>query len=200
MGNYIKILGLILLQTTTSTFSCEPAEDAELIDGFTVYTIEAGAHKSSQSVMQFEGEVMEFKVKFDSTAQYATTDPANQNDINKLYGFNDCGQEIYNHVHSARFGWRWYYGELQLYAYCYTDKELTKEYLKSIQIDSVYNCSIAITDSSYIFSINERVYQNIKRGCSDKSAIKYRLYPYFGGDETAPHDINVFIEDLSQIQ
>jgi hypothetical protein len=24
----------------------------------------------------------------------------------------------------------------------------------------------------------------------------YQLYPYFGGDETAPHDINIWIKNL----
>jgi hypothetical protein len=27
----------------------------------------------------------------------------------------------------------------------------------------------------------------------------YRLYPYFGGDETAPHDISIWVKDLIEV-
>jgi hypothetical protein len=34
------------------------------------------------------------------------------------------------------------------------------------------------------------------RGCSGGSLASYQLYPYFGGDETAPHDITILIDEL----
>jgi hypothetical protein len=36
------------------------------------------------------------------------------------------------------------------------------------------------------------------RAAATVKAKGYRLYPYFGGDETAPHDITISIRDERQ--
>ncbi|RDC63253.1 hypothetical protein AHMF7616_01854 [Adhaeribacter pallidiroseus] len=36
----------------------------------------------------------------------------------------------------------------------------------------------------------------MSRGCSGTSD-KYKLFPYFGGDETAPHNIKIEIKELA---
>ena len=35
----------------------------------------------------------------------------------------------------------------------------------------------------------------MNRGCRDSSMTGYKLYPYFGGNKTAPHDIKIKVEE-----
>ena len=58
---------------------------------------------------------MNFIAKFDNTAIYPAviTDYNHAYDMNKLYGFSEGFNNQYN---SARIGWRWLNGELQLFA------------------------------------------------------------------------------------
>jgi len=73
---------------------------------FINYTIKQGKQFCDQTTLSsVEYAELKFLVKFDSSAIYTTTDPENQYDINKLYGFSDNNS---NHQEfSARFGWRW---------------------------------------------------------------------------------------------
>ncbi|UII26213.1 hypothetical protein LVD15_23400 [Fulvivirga maritima] len=83
------------------------------------YTIRAGSHSSNPMPEGFSDDELVFTALFDSSAVYKTEAEANQADINKLMGFSDCG--AHHHENSARFGWRWYNDELQVFAYCYVD-------------------------------------------------------------------------------
>ncbi|MFH0867381.1 MAG: hypothetical protein V1904_14405 [Bacteroidota bacterium] len=132
-------------------------------------------------------------MKFDSSAVYETSDSLNQCDINKLYGFTDCGSAI--HENSARFGWRWMKGQLELHAYCYSDGIVRKQLLTNVKIGEEIYCMIKISQSSYFFQVNELPVDTIPRGCSCDSLSKFRCFPYFGGTETAPHDIKIKIKD-----
>jgi hypothetical protein len=53
---------------------------------------------------------------------------------------------------------------------------------------------IIFTDTEYIFHVDNSTV-SLPRHCSD-DASGYKLYPYFGGDEAAPHEITIEIEDL----
>ncbi|MGK0367544.1 MAG: hypothetical protein ACI9QD_000681, partial [Thermoproteota archaeon] len=35
---------------------------------------------------------------------------------------------------------------------------------------------------------------SLERKCDRKKAFGYRLSPYFGGDEVAPHEVSIFID------
>ena len=91
-------------------------------------------------------------VKFDSSAIYNTSDPSNQYDINKLYGFSD--NDSAHHLYSARFGWRWSDNALRIFAYVYNSGVRTSEELGTIQPGTENNCSIKVTDGHYIFCLN----------------------------------------------
>ncbi len=57
---------------------------------FIKYTIRQGQQYCDQSAfVNVAYAELKFTVKFDNTAKYQTTDPANQEDINKLFGFSD---------------------------------------------------------------------------------------------------------------
>lgn len=140
-----------------------------------------------------ETSEMKFVVKFDSSAVYQTTDPSNQDDINKLFGFSDNNGT--HHAFSARFGWRWSNNALRLFGYIYNNSVLEYKELTTIPIGEEVKCQIRVTPSAYIFTVNSLV-QTFPRMSTTTVAKGYQLYPYFGGDELAPHDIRILIKEL----
>lgn len=162
---------------------------------FTKYIIEAGNQYCNNSVLQLTNySSLHFKVKFDSSAIYKTANPVNQLDINKLYGFSDNNA---NHQeYSARFGWRWYENEVQVFAYVYNDARRSFSKIASIVIGKEYDCKIEVKAGKYVFSLGDKTLE-VSRSSRTTTAEGYKLYPYFGGDEAAPHDINIFIEELT---
>jgi hypothetical protein len=142
---------------------------------------------------------MNFVAKFDSTAIYPAviTDYNHAYDVNKLYGFSEG---ISNQYNSARIGWRWLNGQLQLFAYVYVKGTLLRDpisydppFIKSVKIGSEINCSIAISGNKYIFTVDGVVVQT-SRGTTSGTYSGYQQYPYFGGTLTAPHLINIYIK------
>ena len=160
-------------------------------NGFKVYTIKKGKHRSGYRFSQTKSNLIEFSVMFDESAQYTTKDPVNQYDINKLYGLSDCRS---NHMeNSIRFGWRWIDDKLQLLWFKHEHGKFLYGPLRFIEINQTYECSLEITEDNYILGVNDG-YVFIDRPCI-KNYKRYYLYPYFGGDETAPHDIVIRIKE-----
>jgi len=161
---------------------------------FTKYTIRKGQQYSDRSTLKFvETAQMKFIVKFDSSAIYQSISSENQFDINKLYGFSD--NNAGHHQYSARFGWRWSGNALRLFAYVYNAGAVLSRELATVAIGTETNCSIEVSNSSYLFTING-ITERIPRMATTPRAKGYQLYPYFGGDEAAPHDITIWIRTL----
>jgi len=135
---------------------------------------------------------MRFAVTFDSTAIYTTTNPANQGDINKLYGVSDCGSD--HQTNSARFGWRWFNGKLELHAYTYLNKVRKSAYIGDIPLGKATVCELKLENEQYTFSASGHTV-SLPRACNGAGA-GYQLYPYFGGDEAAPHQVTIAIQEL----
>ena len=167
---------------------------------FTRYTIQQGAHECDQRTLKsVSGTSMNFIAKFDSTAIYPAviTDYNHAYDVNKLYGFSEGFNNQYN---SARIGWRWLDGQLQLFAYVYVKGTLLRDpvsydppFIKSVSIGAEVNCSIAVSGSNYIFTVDGIVVKTA-RGTSVTKYQGYQQYPYFGGTLTAPHLTNIYIK------
>jgi hypothetical protein len=134
---------------------------------------------------------MKFVVRFDSSSIYSAQLGENQYDINKLYGFSDNNED--HHQFSARFGWRWSDSALRLFAYVYNKGVVSSKELGKIRIGTDINCSIQVADSNYIFKLNGASAQ-MPRMSTTPQGSGYQLYPYFGGNEVAPHDINIWIK------
>ncbi|MGK0362182.1 MAG: hypothetical protein ACI9U2_004502 [Bradymonadia bacterium] len=162
-------------------------------DDVRVYDIAAGSHSANHGVAAQRGSLLRFRATFDDTAIYETRDPSNQADINKLYGFADCS--AHHHTNSARFGWRWYDDELQILAYTYVDGDRQWSLLGSAPLNEAVEYRIQLDGDRYVFTFDGQVTE-MPRGCDGNGGVKYRLYPYFGGDEEAPHDISITVELL----
>jgi hypothetical protein len=162
-------------------------------DSIVTYTIRQGQHYCDQNAFVLKSVAeMKFKVWFDSSCIYTTTIPANQYDINKLYGIS----EGLNHqVNSARIGWRWSDDSLRLFGYVYKDSIRYSQEISAIPIGAPADCSIRMNGNQYDCSVNG-IHVFLPRSSSDSVASGYLLYPYFGGDETAPHLITIKIKNL----
>jgi hypothetical protein len=169
----------------------EPATDTS---GFIQYTIKAGAHYADKNNYKpVAASSFAFLVRFDSSAVYKSTAAANQYDINKLYGFSDNSSE--HHQYSARFGWRWSDGSLRLFAYVYNAGQVTSEALGPVPIGPAVRCRIEVDGAVYRFYCNEWQ-KTLPRKSKTANGKGYLLYPYFGGNETALHDVRIWIKDL----
>jgi hypothetical protein len=136
---------------------------------------------------------LSFKVKFDSSAIYKTIEEKNQSDINKLFGFSD--NNAAHHEYSARFGWRWSDNALRLFAYIYNNSVMSFKEIGIVKIGTENICSIKVDSNKYIFSLNKKEVI-VPRESTTTFGEGYKLFPYFGGDELAPHDISIWIEEL----
>ncbi len=161
--------------------------------GFVKYVIPKGEHYAvGNDHKAVDVSEMKFTVRFDSSCIYRTTDPENQLDINKLYGFSD--NDAGHHQFSARFGWRWSKGALRLFAYTYNNAVRATKEIAIVPIGKEVHCAIKVKTDVYLFSVDENT-ETVPRLSKTPTAKGYRLYPYFGGNEAAPHEVRIWIRE-----
>ena len=163
-------------------------------DDFITYDIRQGQHEpenNGQSI--FTSSSLRFQTIFDSTCIYNTISPENQFDINKLAGFSDCSSA--HHENSARFGWNWMENALHIYAYVYAGGKRSDQHLGTVELGKSNSYRIAIVGNTYVFTLNG-IDTVMPRQCSGGVGVAYKLFPYFGGDEVAPHDMRIKIRYL----
>jgi hypothetical protein len=164
------------------------------------YVIKSGNHFSNFKLPTVvTTKYFSFRAKFDDSAEYylGTDD---QYDINKLYGFSDCGS--IHHKNSARFGWVWNdrasnlrgRGRLEIYAYTYHKGKRNSQFITSVDLNVFNSYNIKVNKNNYIMSVNN-FSVTMPRGCDSSNPIGVKLYPYFGGNEVAPHDVRIEIKD-----
>lgn len=182
------------IETTGSSISAKKGSES-VSNQYIQYTIMKGQQYCDKSIfVPVKCSQVSFKVKFDSSAIYKTAADSNQADINKLYGFSD--NNAAHHEYSARFGWRWSNNALRLFAYDYNNGVMSFKELGAVQIGVENTCSIRISGNEYVFTLNG-VETKMPRASITTLAEGYKLFPYFGGNESAPHTISIWIEELS---
>jgi len=160
---------------------------------FTNYLIRKGQNNcDGNNYIATSYSELKFIAKFDSTAIYKTVDPYNQLDINKLYGFSD--NSTTHQQFSARFGWRWSDNAVRIFGYVYNNGVREYKELGTVKIGTENNCAIKVTTKNYVFSLNG-ITDSLPRASTGVKANGYKLYPYFGGDETAPQNIYISIKE-----
>ena len=162
----------------------------------TLFTIKKGEHYSSQKPIRvFAGKKMDISVTFDESAFYQFTGDAvnDQIDTNKLYGFSDC--KSVHTQNSARFGWRDHDGKIEIMAFTHRNGSFFTEPVTMIEPNQTYNASISISEDNrhYIYDFNG-IKTTVQRGCDDHLALGYHLFPYFGGNQSAPHDVTIKVD------
>ncbi len=193
MKNQFLIIALLCVLTGCDKEILLKSTQETAPTNFTTHTISAGKHSSDKStIKQFSGNQLIVNVRFDSSAIYQSQLKDNQADINKIVGFSEGAN---NHIHSARIGWNWDNNALRLYAYAYVDGERLTSFLTTIAIGAVVKCSIQAVENNYIFTVNNHSLM-LPRTVKSEVANGYWQYPYFGGDEVAPHNIYISMQYL----
>ncbi len=169
---------------------------AATISASRLFIIPKGEHSATDNPYKpVETRGIVFSVRFDSSAIYQTTDPQNQYDINKLWGFADNG--AHHHRFSARIGWRWSDGALRLFGYTYNNGIRETAEIGPVAIGAEVACAISLVENGYLFKVNDK--QLLMPRLSTTPVVKgYQLYPYFGGDEPAPHEVRIWIKEVSK--
>ncbi|MCX2739246.1 hypothetical protein [Pontibacter anaerobius] len=170
------------------------AKKGRTTDSYTTYVIRKGQHSSDNSPYKsLSTNSLKFEAIFDQSAVYQTENANNQADINKLYGMADCSS--LHQSNSARFGWRWYNNKLEILGYVYNNGTRHYKLIGAVELNQPQRFELLLDGNTYIFRVNGLSEVVLPRGCSGTGR-GYRLYPYFGGDEVAPHDITIKIKNL----
>lgn len=175
------------------------------------FTIKEGRHYSEPSHIRvhFGVSKIKFKFKFSKECVYPMDDvriDADDYDINKLHGFSQ-GHHHWNA--SARLGWIPsvnQVGRIELYRYCYNKGKRIPDYIPIVTVDveKWYEAEIELND---LFQTATFKIWDTESGlslCTASTAYKrpafkwgYKLDPHFGGDHVSPHDMAIWIEELS---
>jgi len=177
----------ILMILAASFWGCEP----EINEPFEAFVIKAGKHNSVTRAQFLQSSTLKFNAIFNESAIYNSKDPINQHDTNKLMGFADCN--VHHHVNSARFGWRWLNDQLEILAYCYFKNERQIKLVGVVELNQAYEYNITLHDNTYEFNLEGFSTVIMPRESKCKVGAYYMLFPYFGGDEVAPQDIEIKI-------
>lgn len=188
---------LIIILASILAVSCgEIYENPE-----THYLIEKGEH-NSKVVGGFIGDKMRtlkssnysFTARFDETARYDLGNK-NQFDINKLMGFSDANS--LHQENSIRFGWCYNLetDKIDIFGYAYLNGDRFFKRITDVGIGETINYQIFLTEATYELTVNGDAQLSIPRSVQNQKGVYYMLFPYFGGDERAPHRINIFIKE-----
>ena len=196
MKKVLKISTTILL-CILFLASCSKEDE----DGYRVYTINQGSHYSDSPLDKLFGNnnkasFWEWEVIFEPSCIYsesALINPINYLDVNKLIGFSDCGE--YHSQYSCRVGWRASGDSIELLVYKRDDNNILFKPLKKVYPDEVVNVTLEFKDSIYVSCVDGKC-DTLARPCPDWSGRKYSLFPFFGGDETAPHKMRIRIKNV----
>ena len=162
--------------------------------GTVAFTIQSGAHYCDQNgIRPVNLTGQNFVVRFDSSAIYQSSKPENQYDINKLWGFTDNGGTD-PLQYSARFGWRWSDGALRLFGFVHNRGVFSEKELGTVALNSEAQCRIEVKPSWYVFTLNNHK-DSLARTAATPTGKGYQLFPYFGGDEAAPHKVTIWIRE-----
>lgn len=126
----------------------------------------------------------------------------NFDQVNKLFGIS----EGFHHWNSARIGWRCLDGEeIEILAYAYVNgKRIIKPMIKCKAQEWVF-LHIENKRSKYVFKALTPNSQSITISIDKITKITvyslfklfmYKLYPYFGGKQSAPHDMSLYLVKL----
>lgn len=152
----------------------------------------------------FKPQALRYKVEFTESCRYrfGTDDDA---DVNKLFGiafitwgsfwfviknlFNGKVKSLH-HYNSIRRGWRpdMLSGRIEMIDYRYVNGERIIQYSYSIDVNQKY--SVSLKKVADLWLLDGVLYN------APKTWLCYELHPYFGGNRTAPHDMEIKMKKL----
>lgn len=165
------------------------------MSGFKSYTVKKGRHDAGFEFAPFYGRtVAKYEVVFTKSCLYEILGP-DQFDVNKLFGLSYG----FHHNNSARFGWRADGDSIEISAYCYKNKKRLIKVIRNVEVEKPYIFTVQNCEGFYELTIESGVgniigYAKISKPKTIKFG--YRLFPYFGGNVTAPHDVEICMKKI----
>lgn len=163
-----------------------------------IYEFQKGNHRSNRFKIGFTFlNKLEFEAKFHPSCLYDLESVDNY-DANKLFGFS---ADFHHHWNSARIGWRCTNGkDIEVLTYTYVRKKRRNpEILGVVRPGDTFRCKIIKDPHAIHYHFQN---ENYKNSITEDThyytfLFKYLLYPYFGGNMTAPHNMQL---DLKRIR
>ena len=158
------------------------------------FLIKKDKHYSEQYLYKFvnilnTNRFLKYQVLFDNTCKYEIP-KEDQEDINKLFGYT---LGFNHHKDSARFGWFYQDKTIHLHAYVYDNGVRKSKLIKNLDLNTQYVLTLVDEGNNWLFSVDDgwSVIGSVKIPKSCEFKYGYKLWPYFGGNNTAPHDITI---------
>jgi len=157
------------------------------------FIIKKGTHYSNETVFKLKNffntnNTLQYQVVFDDSCVYELP-KEDQGDINKLFGFS-IG--FNHHKNSARFGWSYQDGKINLHAYIYDNGVRKSKLIDKLNFNSSYLLTLTDLGEEWKFSVeNGSNITELKMSKLHDFEWGYKLWPYFGGNNPAPHDITI---------
>lgn len=187
---FIVLRDISSLSLVISFSQCEPAAEP-----YRQFIVHRGDHYAFPKLTEtLQSRVLIFDARFNESAIYYLGEQSIQCSRNKLMGFCDCNAQV--HENSARFAWFWYQDQLKIYAYCYVNGEVQEQFVGVADIGKYNRYEIELAKDQYIFRLDDNPPVYMKRGNNCTAGTYFKLWPYFGGRATAPHDITIDIKSI----
>lgn len=166
--------------------------DENFLDEF---TIEEGHHYSNGVHIKLHTGLtsLSTEVIFTNSCLYQFDD-VDRYDINKL-----CGLSYgLHHKNSIRFGWRADNGTIKLSLYCYNRGKRISTDICNVGINNTVKLKFDYdSKNSHILAtveVNNSTYIINQTFKMPKIKLGYYLWPYFGGNKSAPHEIHIWLK------
>jgi len=159
------------------------------------YTIKEGTHGPRFDFALHCGiRKMSFKALFDKSCIYDKIDK--EDDLNKLRGFS-YGR---HHKNSVRIGWkpsRIIPYKIEIWSYMYINGKRKYEHIVDVDVNTLVNYSITWADENIVIIVRDalqcsKVYKT--PAPVPKFKFGYHMFPFFGGNAPAPHDMRIKIK------
>ncbi len=153
------------------------------------YSIKKGKHRSVYGFKLHSGiKEMKFSVKFSPSCWYEPIDW--EHDYNKLVGWS-YGR---HHRNSVRIAWRSHKDsknvELATYVYCKGKRSVAKPIL--VPLNKTVNLSFSYNESNGLVTlVDESGNKSAFQAKGLKPKMGYYLFPYFGGNNPAPQNMQI---------
>ena len=138
-------------------------------------------------------------VLFKSNCEYDLKND-NQGDTNKLFGLGKLGIVNFKSAHlydSARFGWRWDLTkrQMEIMAFSHVDGVMKFQSMGFVNLEEEVFLKLRIdwNNKCYVYRMiqDDILIKEYREKFTTDKYVKTELSLYFGGQEVAPHDMNI---------
>lgn len=154
------------------------------------FKIKKGKHKHSNFWARLNifnaKKLIKYKVKFDNNCWYPKINN-DSNDLNKIFGFGGAD----HHKNSIRLCWRPNFenkGTISIFTCWYDDQKRSSKKFCDMKVGE--HVEFEIKKNKNGFSVKTS-FHNDQINHSDPNPTWKRLWPYFGGNNTAPHNMMI---------